>query len=101
MPAPDLTAADLATALRVEIEDPDIALHLGRVLEAASELVSAVTLDAPQGVSNEAAIRVASWLYDTDPAHPRNGNPMRASGADQLLARWRKTTLVGPDPESA
>ena len=99
MPAPNISRAELATALRADGTDTDIAVQLDRVLEAAIALVSAVTVAAPLAVSNEAAIRTASWLYDTDAANPRNGDPVRASGAAQLLARWRSTALVGPDDE--
>ena len=100
MPAPNLDRAALATALRADAGDSDIAAQLDRVLEAAIALVSRVTTDAPLAVSNEAAIRVSSWLYDSDPVNPRNGDPLRASGAAQLLARWRPTALVGPDDEA-
>ena len=97
MPAPTLTRVELATALRADGADTDVAVQLDRVIETAIELVSAVTSSAPVPVANEAAIRIASWLYDSDPVNPRNGDPLRASGAAQLLSRWRKTALVGPD----
>ena len=99
MPAPTLTRVELATALRADGADTDVAVQLDRVLETAIALVSAVTVAAPLAVSNEAAIRVAAWLYDSDPVNPRAGDPLRASGAAQLLARWRSTALVGPDDE--
>ena len=85
MPAPNLDRSALATALRADDDDTDIAVQLDRVLETAIALVSSVTDAAPQAVANEAAIRIAAWLYDTDPASPRNGDPLRASGAAQLL----------------
>ena len=97
MPAPNLDRAALATALRADDDDTDIAAQLDRILETATALVSSVTDAAPQAVANEATIRVGAWLYDSDPASPRNGDPLRASGAAQLLARWRSTALVSPD----
>ncbi len=97
MAAPTLTRSALATALRADDDDSDIAAQLDRILETATELVSAVTIAAPQSVANEAAIRIASWLYDSDAASARNGDPLRASGAAQLLSRWRTTALVSPD----
>ena len=96
MPAPNLDRSALATALRADDDDTDIAVQLDRILETAIALVSSVTDAAPQAVANEAAIRIGAWLYDTDPASPRNGDPVRASGAAQLLARWRSTALVEP-----
>ena len=99
MPAPNLDRSALATALRADDDDTDIAVQLDRVLETAIALVSSVTDAAPQAVANEAAIRIGAWLYDTDPASPRNGDPVRASGAAQLLSRWRATALVGPDKD--
>lgn len=99
MAAPTLTRAQLAVAIHVDGSDTDIAGQLDRVLETAIALVSAVTAAAPQAVANEAAIRIGAWLYDTDPASPRNGDPLRASGAAQLLSRWRATALVGPDKD--
>ena len=97
MAAPTLTRSALATALRADDDDTDIAAQLDRILETAIALVSAVTDAAPLSVANEATIRVGAWLYDTDAANPRNGDPLRASGAAQILARWRATALVGPD----
>ena len=99
MASPTLTRAQLAVALRADDDDTDIAGQLDRILETAIALVSRVTTDAPLAVSNEAAIRVSSWLYDSDPASPRNGDPLRASGAAQLLSRWRATALIGPDED--
>ena len=97
MAAPTLTRSALATALRADDDDSDIAAQLDRILETAIALVSAVTTAAPLAVANEATIRVGAWLYDTDAASARNGDPLRSSGASQLLSRWRPTALVGPD----
>ena len=96
MAAPTLTRSALATALRADDDDSDIAAQLDRILETAIALVSAVTTAAPLAVANEATIRVGAWLYDTDAASARNGDPLRSSGASQLLSRWRPTALVGP-----
>ena len=97
MPAPNIDRSALATALRADDDDTDIAGQLDRILETAIALVSSVTINAPQSVANEATIRLGAWLYDSDPASPRNGDPLRASGAAQLLERWRATALVSPD----
>ena len=99
MASPTLTRAQLAVALHVDDDDTDQAAQLDRVLDTASALVEAVTEDAPVEVANEAVVRVAGWLFDTDPAMPKNGDPLKASGAAQLLARWRPITLAGPDDE--
>ena len=96
MPAPNISRSALATALRADDDDSDIAGQLDRILETAIALVSSVTDAAPQSVANEATIRIGAWLYDSDAASPRNGDPLRASGAAQLLSRWRSDRAGEP-----
>ena len=70
---------------------------LTRQLRAVIALVDQRAPGAPDDISDEAAIRLAGWLYDVDPAQLRFGsNPMLHSGAGTLLAPWRRQTLVGP-----
>ena len=69
---------------------------------AAAALVDRYAPDAPATVANEAAVRTAGWLRDSEPAfdavsidgdnvnyRPPNASPLRASGAAALLSPYR------------
>ena len=64
---------------------------LGRVDATARALVEAYAPDAPDAIQNEAYVRLAGWLYDSDPsgASPGGRAAMRASGAAALLGQFR------------
>lgn len=100
-PAPDagltLTAAELAAAIEVEA---DVAV---RLLGVAAAMVLQYAPGAPEALKNEAAIRFAGYLSQSDygtvakeSIGPRdveyvtNHAPaFRNSGAAMLLSRWR------------
>ena len=64
---------------------------LGRIDATARTLVEAYAPDAPEAIANEAYVRLAGWLYDSDPSGANPGGPaaMRASGAAALLGQFR------------
>lgn len=68
----------------------------------AAALVDRYAPDAPVSVANEAAVRCAGWLRDSEPAfesvsldgdsvsyRPPHGSPLRASGAQAMLSPYR------------
>ena len=59
-------------------------------LASATATVERRAPDAPDAIQNEAAIRVAGYLYDMPTAGmaERYGNPFRSSGAASLLFPW-------------
>ncbi len=93
--AVSLTRAQLAVALRVD-DNAETSAILDRDLATAVALVEDYAPDAPTAVQDAAAVRVASFLYDSDPSSGRAAHPLRQSGAESLLARYRVTRLFGP-----
>lgn len=96
-----LTRAQLAVSLRiVAAEDATIpagqAAVLDRVLAAATAAVNEYAPLAPTAVQNEAAVRLASRLYDQAGSEGRGGNPMFLSGAAHLLSRHRVRGVTTP-----
>lgn len=92
MPAPDITVAKLAVALGV-VGAEDAAIDdatrgiLTRLLGVAAALVAQVAPEAPVHVANEAAVRIAAYQYDTDPAAPnRRADVLTASDARHSAA---------------
>ena len=92
-----LTAAELAEAIGVDSNTA------ARLLAVASALVERYAPEAPEAISNEAAIRSAGWLADqpsaairsetegdisTDYA-PSQMSALRHSGAMALLSPWK------------
>ena len=98
-------AVDLAT-LAIELRlhtDPatppaePLAGVLGRALEAAKGIVGErAGQNAPEAVTDQATIAVASYLYDrpTAPQGERFANAWRNSGAASMLAPWAKVRAV-------
>ena len=75
---------------------------LDRLLSTASALVTNYAPNAPDAIHNEALVRVAGWLYDTDPAEARRAtSPVQHSGASSLLAPYRVRRLAGLADTSA
>ena len=69
---------------------------LDRLLSTATALVTNYAPNAPDAIHDEALIRVAGWLYDTDPAEARRAtSPVQHSGASSLLAPYRVRRLAG------
>ena len=89
------TLAQLAADLRMGdgVTDPTgpEGVVLGRIATSAAALVERYAPDAPEAIQNEAYVRLAGWLYDSDPSSTSPGGPvaMRASGAASLLAPWK------------
>ena len=96
-----LTPAALAVALRVVAEDDQYAdLPVGqqsvvdRLLRTVTLLVNEYAGGAPEDVRDEASIRVAGFMYDSPGQDTRGQNPLRASGAQALLASWHTVRLA-------
>ena len=81
-----LSIATLASALRLGNSRLEH-LEAKRLLAYASEAVTRHAPDAPDVVHDEAAIRVAAYLFDqpTSPSGSGWSNSMRHSGAERLL----------------
>lgn len=99
--AVNLTVAQLAVELRLIAAEtdtipPGISAVLTRVLAAAKAAVDAYAPNAPQALANEAAIRLASVLYDQAGSQSRGGNPVVQSGAAALLSRHRTRSAISP-----
>ena len=104
-----ITAAKLAVQMRIIADEADTLPSgqeavLTRQLAAAEAMVnklynrdSAVDPD----LFDEAVIRAASYLHDSDPARRGRGNVLVNSGAAHLLdqVRRRKALLVEEDEE--
>ena len=100
-----LTAAQLAVELRLIAKSTDTIpagqqAILDRHLAASSVLIDGYASAAPTAVANEAAVRLASYLYDRAGSEGRAGNPMITSGSAHLLARYRTRTVTVPTARS-
>ena len=100
-----LTVQDLAFGLRLvasttaTIAEPMLGV-LTRTLGAATALVEGYAAEAPEAIQNEAALRLASYLYDTPPGYSqRSQNPLRDSGAIALLTAYRVRRAVALSEE--
>ena len=96
-----LTTEQLAVELRVITAESDTIppgqlAVLTRSRAAAVAAVDAYAPSAPVDLANEAAIRLASWLFDRAGAENRGGNPFVQSGAAQLLSRHRSRSVRAP-----
>ena len=104
-----VTAQDIAIALRIVTSSTDdlddaISEQLTRLASVASALVSAYAPNAPDEIKDEAAIRIASYLFDVSPgAVNAPQNAFVHSGAQSLLSFWReqRATPIGKPTESA
>ena len=89
-----LTPADVAVAIRAatatDAVPAPVTTVLGFLVPAASALVLDYAPTAPDAVHNGALIRLAGWLYDSDPADPAVGRALQVSGAASLLAPYRQ-----------
>ncbi|MDE0219364.1 MAG: hypothetical protein OXJ90_08850 [Spirochaetaceae bacterium] len=88
-----ITPAQVAVAIRTATNENDVPPAVTSVLAFLVPAASAIVLDyaplAPDAVHDAALIRLAGWLYDSDPADPAVGRAMQVSGAAALLSRWR------------
>jgi len=87
--------ADTETAL----EEPQLSVVKG-VLAAATELVVRYAPGAPDDIHNEAATRLAGFLYDTPPGSRQWQNPMQQSGATAILSVWRVQRATALDADA-
>ena len=85
-----LTVAELAAAIRLGDTAEETA-QATRLLTTATELVTKHAPDAPDAIQNEAAIRVAGYLFDMPQAAQGSGfgDVLRTAGALALLFQWR------------
>ena len=85
-----LTADELRAALRLGSTSEETA-QATRLLAYAAEAVQKHAPDAPDPVHNEAAIRLAGYLYDqpTAPTGAGHANALRNSGAAAMLLPYR------------
>lgn len=102
-----LLVQQLAYALRLAadvtdtIEEPQLTV-LNGLLASATALVQQYAVRAPDAIHNEAAIRLAGFLYDVPPgANRRQLNPMRDSGAVALLSSYRVQRAVALEDDGA
>lgn len=87
-----VTALELATALRAAdgvtaLTEP-LAGQVNRLLGSVVVLVEVYAPDAPEAVQNEAAIRLAAWLFDAVPGRT-TADALGQSGARSILAPFR------------
>ena len=94
-----LNTGELAVALRIatatdETLDGGLQGVLDRHRDTAKAMVERYAPDAPETVLNEAAIRVAGFLYDRPPEQANRAiSAMLHSGAQALLVPWRNPGL--------
>ena len=94
-----LTPVQLAASLRIgdgttALVEPQ-ATVLARVLGTAKATVERYAKDAPQAVQDEAAVRMAGYLFDAPPGNSqRFTHAFQDSGAQALLAPWRVQRAV-------
>lgn len=94
------TVAQLSADLRIgdgtAAPDGAVGVVLARIHATAVALIEAHAPDAPAAMQDEAFVRLAGWLYDSDPSGrlPGGPNALRASGAAALLSRWRSVRGV-------
>ncbi len=89
--AVSLTVPELLAALRMGDSSEETA-EASRLLAYATEAVTKHAPDAPDVAHNEAAIRVAGYLFDS-PFAARNAafaNSLRNSGAGSILLPYRQ-----------
>ena len=91
--AVNLTVEVLAHAMRIT-PSPTAALTteqtvtVARLLGASTAMVDNYAEDAPEAVSNEAAIRLAGWMHDQPPGR-MNADSLGLSGARSMLGPYR------------
>ena len=90
LPAPTLTVAELAEAIRVGDTAEETA-QVTRLLSTATEAVTRHAPAAPVAILNESIIRVAGYLFDMPQAGRGAGyaDILRNSGALGILLPYR------------
>ena len=85
-----ITRAELRDALRLS-DDQDTTAEIDRILAYATVEVNRIAGTAPDVVSDESVVRLASYLFD-QPSVSRGAayaNALRNSGAASILAPYR------------
>ena len=99
----DLTLAQLVAALRLGTSAAETA-EATRLLAYVYQAIQREAPDAPAVISNEAAIRLAAYLYDqpTSSAGDQVANALRFSGAKGILLPYRvhRAGAVSDDDKS-
>lgn len=94
-----ITPGEVAVAIRAATDANQVpeavSTVMGFLVTAAVAMVEEHAPEAPEAVANAAVIRIAGFLYDSDPAQAGGQEPMRQSGASALLSQWR-IHRVGP-----
>ena len=89
------TIAQLAADLRIGdgTTEPTgaVLVVLTRIAATATAMVTRYSPNAPDAIHNEAFVRLAGWLFDSDPSGSNPGGPtaMRSSGAQSLLGPYK------------
>ena len=94
-----LTPAQLAAALKIASPDAEEIAVLTRLVAVSAHHVERWAPLAPDGILNEAAVRMSGYLYDSPTAHAGNyAGAFARSGAEALLSPWRthRAGLVKP-----
>ncbi len=102
-----VTVAQLAQALRLSDgteapTEPELSI-LNRLLGVAEAHVELLAPDAPEAVKDEAAIRMAGYLWDAPTAARGDAfaNAWLNSGAGSLVSRWVDRRAVGAAEQEA
>ena len=73
--------------------DSDVSAILTRIKSAAEAIIDRYADEAPQSIKDMACVRLGSYLFDEEGRSNRSKDPLKASGAQQLLARFRNISL--------
>ena len=88
---------ELAIALRLRVGsetlDTDIQAILMRIKQASEAIVNRYAKEAPDTIKDMACVRLGSYLFDEEGRSNRSKDPLKACGAQQLLARFRTIKL--------
>ena len=83
-----LSIEELRDAIRAG-DSTEETVTVTRLIGVASALVLKYSPGAPDAVHDEAAVRVAGYLFDAPSAPNAVANAMRNSGAYAMLMPWR------------
>lgn len=91
-----VTAEELTATLRVDPDDADEQSIVARILATGNALVEHYAGNAPTAIKDEAAIRIAGYLYDAPTASRTTmfAHVGRNSGAWGLLLPWRRPSAL-------
>ena len=85
-----VTLAELRQALGVSATDGGTDANLSRIMGVAAAIVDRYSPDAPTSVKDEATIRLTAYSYDSPTYAERPLRGFQHSGAQALIAPWRK-----------